>query len=41
MIRNLAQWLERADPVEENVGSIRLTNIDDVDSIVAMHARNS
>ena len=41
MIRNLSQWLERAEPVVANVGSIRLTNTDDVDSIVAMHARSS
>ena len=41
MIRNLSQWLERTEPEMENVGSIRLANTDDVDSIVAMHAGNS
>ena len=41
MIRNLSQWLERAEPVVANVGSIRLASTDDVDGIVAMHAGSS
>ena len=41
MIRNLLQWLERAEPVVKSVGSIRRVNTGAVDNIVAMHAGSS